>query len=154
MRDVRDCILRLKLSQIEKTRLWKSCILAEKVSKIHSERTSVCPHTGTFFVPAADWRAKFSRPLNLGRDTPLLSFSFVVPSSCSVSFLPPLHSLPRYGIRSEFWHWALGNFVASFSRSTYRSVPHESLMTKAEVKKLRRTVWRCHVSAQRSDSTL
>lgn len=77
MRDVRDCILCLKLSQIKWTKLRTSCILAEKVSKIHSKRTSVCPRTGTFFVPAADWRAKFSRPLNLGRNTPLLSFSFV-----------------------------------------------------------------------------
>jgi len=142
MRDVWDCILCLKLSQIERMKLRTACTLANKVSKIYSKKTSVCPRTGTFFVPVADWRAKFSPPLNLGRDTPLLSLSLLL-SLCLVSILSPLHPLSRCGIRSELWHGTLGNFVASFSCSTYRSAPHESLMTKAEVKKLRRTVWRC-----------
>jgi len=61
------------------------------------------------------------------------SFSFVA-ISCLVSILSPLHPSPRYGIRSELWHGILGNFVASFSCSTYRSAPHENLMTKQKLR--------------------
>lgn len=123
MRDVRDCILCLKLSQIERTKLRASCTLTDKVSKIYSERTSVCPRTGTFFVPAADWRAKFSRPLNLGRDTPLLSF-FLFRCCLLLSFhsIPTLPSSTLWHTKQALTRGALSNFVASFSCSTRRIV--------------------------------
>lgn len=145
MRDVRDCIVCLKLSQIERTKLRMSCTLVDTRYQRYTAR-------GQAFVltpELSSFRLLIDEPSFLvpwiwvGIHLFFLSLSLPVSISCLVSILSLLHPLPRCGIRSELWHEALGNFVASFSCSTYRSVPHESLMTKAEVKKLRRTVWRC-----------
>lgn len=115
-----------------------------KVSKIHNAKASpvFAPELSSFrllidepsFLVAWIWVE-----IHL-----LFLLHFFLPCHLLLGFhLHPLTYPPTPWFLRQALTQALGNFVASFSCSTYHSEPHESLMTKVEVKKLRRTIWRC-----------